>query len=158
MVYFEEQKTAVVAETITAQAPQPNITTEGVTTLNPITEVEGGYVVYDNRLYSKSALNDLKPDLIYNTSRARGFTSFGARFPMYAKKGETFVRVDVLPNKVFKFDGKRWIEVNKKTSTGYLDDAYLKYLSEKIKSGEIDEDLLLDEERASLAQFHNKKN
>ena len=152
----ERPPAGVVLENNIKSLPQREITTDGVTKLNPITEVEGGYVVYDNRLYSKSALNELKPDLIYNTSSARGYTSFGTRFPMYAKKGETFVRVDVLPNKVFKFDGKRWIEVNKQTSTGYLDDAYLKYLSGKIKSGEIDDDLLLDEERASLEQFNNK--
>lgn len=122
---------------------------------DPIKEVEHGYVTYDNRLYKKEALETLKPDLFLDRSDQE--VRFGARFPKFAKKGNIFTRVDVLPNRVFKYDGERWIEINKDQTNSYLDDNYLEYLIEKINSGEVDIDSLTDDERLKISEYLTNK-
>jgi hypothetical protein len=83
-------------------------------------------------------------------------TSFGSQFPKFAHKGDTFIRVDVLPNRVFKFDGKRWFEINKDTVDAYLyDDNYIKYLIAKIDNGEYDPELLSDKEKEQIESYLN---
>jgi hypothetical protein len=68
-----------------------------------------------------------------------------------------FVRVDVLPNRVFKFDSNRWIEINKQQTDSYLDDSYVKFLIDKIETGEIDIDTLTDEEKARISEYLTNK-
>lgn len=119
-------------------------------------EVDGGYVVYEDKLYKKEALKEIKPNLfaIRPDSESRNSTGFGSQFPKTAFKGDIFVRVDVLPNKVFKFDGHNWIEVNKSNTDVYLyDKEYVKYLIEKISKGEYDIELLSDNERYQIEEY-----
>jgi hypothetical protein len=65
----------------------------------------------------------------------------------------------VLPNRVFKFDGARWIEVNKNQSDTYLhDQKYIQYLVDKLEKGEYDVELLSDNERVQIEQhLQNQK-
>ena len=77
---------------------------------------------------------------------------FGAVFPVTANKGDTFIRVDRLPNQVYKFNGTNWIQVDKHLSDSYTyDEAYIDYLIEKISVGEYDAELLSDSERDQVA-------
>jgi hypothetical protein len=64
-----------------------------------------------------------------------------------------------LPNRVFKFDGAKWIEVNKNQSDTYLhDQKYIQYLVDKLEKGEYDVELLSDNERAQIEQhLQNQK-
>ena len=81
-------------------------------------------------------------------------SSFGSKFPEIANKGDVFTRVDVLPNKVFKYDGRNWIGINKETSNTYLyNTKYLEYLVEMISKGEYDPELLSDNERAQIEDY-----
>jgi len=102
----------------------------------------------------------MRPDmlkLVADSGRATK-TSFGTSFPSIASKGDTFVRVDSLPNKVYKFDGLRWIVVNKTQSTSYLyDQEYIKYLVAKIESGEYDVELLSESEKQQIEDYLSKK-
>ena len=85
-------------------------------------------------------------------------TNFGTSLPKAAAKGEIFVRVDILPNRVYKFNGNNWIEINKEQSDSYLyDEAYLKYLVEKIDSGEYDIELLSDIESEQIKTYLNNQ-
>jgi hypothetical protein len=121
-------------------------------------EVDGGYVIYDGKMISKDALREMKPQLFKLTadSSTPVSTSFGSQFPKFAHKGDTFIRVDVLPNRVFKFDGKRWFEINKDTVDAYLyDDNYIKYLIAKIDNGEYDPELLSDKEKEQIESYLN---
>jgi hypothetical protein len=78
---------------------------------------------------------------------------FGDEFPTDAKKGHMFLRTNALPTTLFKFNGTKWIEVDKNISDRYVyNDAYIDYLIEKIKSGEYDPELLNDSERYQLEQ------
>ena len=46
---------------------------------------------------------------------------------MIAVKGDIFVRVDQMPNRVFKFEGKDWMEIDKESTDSYtFDEEYIK--------------------------------
>jgi hypothetical protein len=130
------------------------VKTEGVT----LQESDGGYVSFEGKSVSRSALQGMRPDLfIARPDDDQTLTSFGTQFPKFAKKGSIFVRVDLLPNKVFKFNGDKWIEINKDLTDSYLyDEEYIRYLVAKIESGEYDVDLLSDNEREQIEHYLDK--
>jgi len=152
---------------ITYIPPEPiNVTdnveviTDGVTQPKPFTELKGGYVLFQGKHMHKDVLKDMRPDvlkLVADNARQSN-TKFGTEFPKMAEKTDIFVRVDMLPNKVYKFDGFRWIQVNKEVATSYVhDQEYVKYLVTKIDSGEYDVDLLNDIERQQIEEYLTKK-
>lgn len=134
------------------QEPVVNpIKTEGVT----LQESDGGYVQFEGKSVSKDALRGMHPELFLQVDSGNAIsTSFGSEFPKFAKKGDTFVRVDTLPNRVFKFSGSKWIEINKEQTDSYLyDENYVKYLVSKIETGEYDVDLLTDNEKLQIEDY-----
>ena len=77
---------------------------------------------------------------------------FGIQFPAQANKGDLFVRVDIMPNRLYKYNGNDWIVVEKTLNESYAyNDAYIDHLIAKIDSGEYDPDLLNDVEREQIA-------
>lgn len=136
------------------------IVTDGVTEPKPFHELEGGYVLFDGKHMHMDVLKGMRPDvlkLVADSTRETK-TSFGTEFPKMAERGDTFVRVDVLPNRVYKFDGHRWIVVNKEISTSYLHDhEYIKFLIQKIDLGEYDVDLLSESEKQQIEDYLTKK-
>ena len=119
-------------------------------------ELEGGYVNYDGKVFKKEALQSLMPELFMikpdNLDRASQ-TGFGINWPKAAKTGDVFVRVDLLPNKVYKFNGANWMEINREQTDSYLDDEYIKYLIEKIEKGEYDIEYLTEGEKTQIESF-----
>lgn len=116
----------------------------------------GGYVEYNNALFQKDALRELQPELFRAVpdSLLGTKSNFGTKFPNIAGKGDIFVRVDVLPNRVYKFDGKKWLEQNKQLTDTYLYDIeYIKYLIDKIEKGEFDVDLLSPQEEEQIKEY-----
>jgi hypothetical protein len=70
-------------------------------------------------------------------------SSFGTVFPNNPERSEMFLRVDYLPNKLYKFNGVNWIEVDKaKTDSYTYDEQYILFLIEKLQSGEYEIDQL----------------
>lgn len=136
--------------------PEPIIKTEGVT----LQESEGGYIKFEGKSVSKSALQEMHPELFRaKPDIEQPSANFGIEFPRFAKKGDTFVRVDMLPNRVYKFDGLRWFEINKDSSQAYLyDEEYIRHLIDKIEKGEYDPELLSDNERAQIEEYLSKNN
>ena len=87
---------------------------------------------------------------IVKTGRLRGF---GIRFPDDPDKGDSFIRVDQMPSALYKYNGLKWIEVDKGLSDQYAyDTAYIDHLIEKLTTGEYDPELLNDAEREQVAQ------
>ena len=122
----------------------------------PYKELEGGYVMFEDKHYQKDALKSLRPDIFMVTADSQRTisTNFGIKFPDDANKGDVFVRVDSLPNRVYKYDSRKWIEVQKDQSDTYLyNQKYIKYLVEKIEKGEYDLDLLSDSEKEQIELF-----
>jgi hypothetical protein len=85
-------------------------------------------------------------------------SGFGPTLPDTAHKGDTWVLTNTLPNKVYKFNGNKWISVDKTQTDNYTyNEAYLDHLIVKIDSGEYDIDLLSDNEQEQIAQRLQKK-
>lgn len=79
-------------------------------------------------------------------------TGFGTAFPDHPVKGHVFVRVDTMPNRVYKFNGSDWINVDKTISDQYtMDTAYIDHLIEKIEQGQYDPELLTEREQEQIA-------
>jgi hypothetical protein len=86
-------------------------------------------------------------------------SGFGSEFPANAAKGDSFVRVDRLPNEVYKHNGHAWILVDKSRTDNYTyNEAYIDYLIAKIDTGEYDIELLSDNERDQISQRLLTKN
>lgn len=150
----EVQEVEPVVEPIKEEIPVV-INTEGVTKEKPYFDTNDGYVNYEGKHMRKDALRELKPELFITAdSESHLTTNFGTQFPKEATKGNVFVRVDSLPNRAFKFDGQKWIEINKDSSDLYWNDQeYIQFLISKIDSGEYDIELLSDSEKEQIANF-----
>ena len=126
--------------------------------MTPVHDKGGGYVEFEQKLFQRQALKELRPDLFSIKADGSGnyqvSSNFGTQFPKIAGKGDIFVRVDVSPNRVYKFDGNKWIEINKETTQTYLyDQEYIKFLIDKVGSGEYDLENLSDAERAEIEAY-----
>lgn len=146
---------------VTADTNTPAIETEGITKEYPVREIDNDYVSFEGKIIRKDALKEIKPEFFKLTAENADHpnANFGTSFPKIAKKGETFVRIDVVPNKVFKFDGVRWIEIVKSLSDTYLDNQeYIQFLISKLQTGEYDIDTFSDIERERIEEFLKTQN
>jgi hypothetical protein len=92
-----------------------------------------------------------------NLGRA-SHSDFGNQFPNTPEKGDVYLRTDYLPNRLFKFNGNKWIEVDKNQKDLYAyNDMYVQHLINEIGSGRYDAEMLTDMEREQIEQ-HLKKN
>jgi hypothetical protein len=122
----------------------------------PFKELPGGYVAFDGKHIQREALFSMHPEFLKLSVDSGKLVNsgFGPKFPDVAEKGDIFTRVDVLPNKVYKYDGNNWIVINKETSNTYLyNTKYLEYLIEMIDNGQYDPDLLSENERAQIEDY-----
>ena len=84
-------------------------------------------------------------------------TDFGNQFPTNPTKGDTYLRTDYLPNRLFKFNDFKWIEVDKDSTDVYAyEEAYIKHLIAQIDAGTYDVDTLTDVEREQIQEYLNK--
>jgi hypothetical protein len=125
------------------------------TELVPFKKSTGGYVEYEGKKMSSEVLRQIRPDLAMHADDSLlPKTSFGPNFPALAQIGEQFVRVDVIPNRLFKFNGSKWIEQKRESTDVHLaNEGYIKHLIEKLESGEYDPDLLTSNEQDAVAQY-----
>jgi hypothetical protein len=108
----------------------------------------------------KAAITDnqvVVPDLSISAAEVESVNAdFGTMFPANPKKGDMFLRVDILPNRLFKWNEHKWIEVDRSQSDSYAYDLnYIKHLIEKIDSNTYDIELLTDIEREQISRYLN---
>ena len=73
---------------------------------------------------------------------------FGAAFPTEPLRGDTCMRTDTVPNRLYKYNGDKWIEIDRQISDQFTyDDAYIDYLIQELEAGRYDPDLLTESER-----------
>ena len=117
------------------------------------------YIDPEGKSIHETALKSQHPELFLESDDGarQAKTSFGTSFPLIAVKGDVFVRVDQMPNRVYKFEGKGWIEIDKSTTDTYtFDEEYIKYIIAQIKTGEYDIDLLSESERHQVEIYLTK--
>jgi hypothetical protein len=102
------------------------------------------------------ALTEADADNIDNIPTRLGHSGFGTAFPSNPNRGDMFLRVDSMPNRLYKWNGTKWIEIAKYSTDTYSHDKeYINYLIEKIRSGEYSVD---DLSQAEVDQIMNKLN
>ena len=83
---------------------------------------------------------------------------FGTEFPTNPTKGDMFLRVDYLPSRPYKWNGIKWIEVDKTKSDSFAyDEAYIQHLIDKIDSGEYEVEMLTPAEQEQIQRYLNGK-
>ena len=123
-------------------------------------------VRYQNKNYNMEAFKGLHPtlpiysvkvkadnDTVVNTAEC----GFGNQFPMNPNKGNMYIRTDFLPNRLYKWNNKKWIELDKSTTDSYTyNEAYIQHLVDKLQSGEYTADDLNDAELDQIQQIVGK--
>jgi len=136
-----------------------------------IKKMEGGYYEVNDKKYSKdvfyymwpaiakkfdSTLGSLQADNIQQPISNK--SNFGTEFTVMPNKGDLFLRVDYKPNKLYKFNGAKWIEVDKNKTDSYsYDDKYIEFLVNKLQSGEYEIDQLTATEQDLVAEKLKKQ-
>ena len=104
--------------------------------------------------YASGKIDHLPWDPPLGSSRG-----FGSQLPDTANKGDTFVLTTTWPSKVFKHNGRKWIEVDKALSDQYsYDDHYIQHLIDSLAQGRVDIDVLSDAEREQVSLKLQKSN
>lgn len=116
------------------------------------------------KMHEAKALGSFFPDyktrigLKADTESYESDSGFGTQFPKSPNKGDTFLRVDSLPTKLFKFNGIKWIELDKERSSSYsYNDEYIRYLMNMVESGQYDAELLTETEREQVEELIRTK-
>jgi hypothetical protein len=104
------------------------------------------------RLLATGAIDHLPwEEYLVPLIEADNAVKFGNQWPENISKGTMFLNTTYYPNKLFKYNGSKWIEVDKNLSESYVyNDAYINYLMDKISKGEYDVDMLSEAERNQI--------
>ncbi len=136
---------------------------ELVPELPTIEAIEGSnYVRVDGKVYSRESLSVMMPDLLPHADNAHkqlaaSHCDFGTEFPQQPKKGDMFLRVDYLPNKLYKWNGIKWLEIDKSSTDSYTyNEEYIKHLIAQLESGAYDSEDLNDAERDQIEEYLRK--
>jgi len=114
-------------------------------------------VRYKGKVYNLDAFNKLYPGMAIQADndklQAASQCGFGERFPDDPMKGDMFIRTDYLPDRLFKWNGQKWIEVDKNSTDSYTyNQAYIQHLIQKLEAGEYEIEDLSDAEQAQVEQ------
>ena len=86
-------------------------------------------------------------------AEADNIIKFGTEYPDNPVKGQMFIDTNTIPTSLYKFNGEKWIQVDKSLSDQYAyNNAYIEYLMDKIVSGEYDPDMLTEVESTQIEQ------
>jgi len=69
-----------------------------------------------------------------------------------------FVRVDALPNKLYRWTGTNWMQLDKETTDTYLNEDYIKHLAWLVRQGHTDLDDLTNQEQQEVENVIIRRN
>jgi hypothetical protein len=139
--------------------PEPKQEPKPIDTFNtPIRRGADYAVRYQGKVYNLDAFSKLHPGLsiqadndISNSNAAQ--CGFGEAFPSSPAKGDMFIRTDYLPERLFKWNGVKWIEIDKNSTDSYTyNQAYIQHLIQKLEAGEYEVEDLNDAEQSQVEQ------
>lgn len=83
----------------------------------------------------------------------KGSATFGTAWPARPAKGDLFLKVDAKPNKLYKWNGRKWIEIDRQrvNDTLVYDPAYIDYIIDQVRRGHRDYDDLSDIEKSQIS-------
>ena len=90
----------------------------------------------------------------------RGSATFGTAWPSNPAKGDLFLKVDSKPNKLYKWNGRKWIEIDRQrvNDTLVYDTAYIDYVIDQVRRGLKDYEDLTDIEKSQVvARIRDKE-
>jgi hypothetical protein len=138
---------AEVADTVVPDTSQNSPKIKGYT------ELPGGYVNYQGKHMSLAALQKMHPELflVPDVSKKETRTEFILGFPKNPQINDIHIRTDMVPNRVFKFDGGKWYEIDKDQIS--YSEKYIQNLIKKIELGEYDVQFLSDREKREIENY-----
>ena len=113
----------------------------------PINPIPQPVVIHENQIEI--------PDTSITVVDRPANASFGTEFPPNPQRGDMFLRVDFLPNRSYKWNGQKWIDVN--TEHYAYDEEYIKHLIDRIDRGEYTVDLLSETEQEQIQRYLNEQ-
>jgi hypothetical protein len=151
----EEEKIVPTIAAVEEQIAEPPPPIDEFNT--PIRRGADYAVRYQGKVYNLDAFNALHPSLAIKadneTLSNASQCGFGDKFPIDPMKGDMFIRTDYLPEKLFKWNGTKWIEVDKNTTDSYTyNQAYIQHLISKLEAGEYEIEDLNEAEQAQVEQ------
>ena len=113
----------------------------------------------DQRQRFEQGLIDQLPWMSLIAADADHEIGFGVKFPDTPQRGDSWMRVDSVPNVLYRYNGQQWIEIDKTIADRYVfNDHYIDYLIDQIDRGEYDPDLLTAAEAEQIAHRLDQKN
>ena len=82
--------------------------------------------------------------------------AFGSVFPDNPTNGQLFTKTDVFPHVLYKWNDKKWINVDKDGTDSYLTEDYIRHLVEAVAKGETELDDLSEQEKQEMTDFLKK--
>ena len=142
------------------EEPVDDIDTENVTEEKILFNPNEGHVTFDGKKMSIDNLRGIRPDLIMPADGSvPNRIDFGTEFPKLSLAGDSYIRIDSVPHRVYKFNGKKWITVEKSQNTTYLTNlAYLRFLIQQLEQNGYDPELLTYAEQDEIEAYLTKKN
>ena len=89
-----------------------------------------------------------------------GTASFGTTWPSNPARGDLFLKVDVKPNILYKWNNRKWIQIDKGRVDDTLayDPAYIDHIIQEVRKGHREYDDLSDIERKQImARIRDRK-
>ena len=160
--------------------PEPEEEKEIVQITVPIYKLLGnGYVEVEGKMVHSRVLVDLYPEVAADIARKKlntegdlklglqadnepvpanpSLATFGVEFPASPVKGEMFLQVSTLPSKLYKFNGNKWIAIDKSVTDSYTyNEEYLQYIIDSIDKGHISLDDLTVGEQEQITEYLKK--
>jgi hypothetical protein len=155
-VIDEHQEEPTVDPVVKETPPEPVKPADEFNT--PIRRGADYAVRYQGKVYNLDAFSKLHPGLSIQadnelTNNSIAQCGFGEAFPVTPAKGDMFIRTDYLPERLFKWNSTKWIEIDKNSTDSYTyNQAYIQHLIQKLEAGEYEIEDLNEAEQGQVEQ------
>ena len=83
--------------------------------------------------------------------------TYGESLPVDAEKGQLHTLTNVYPHELKKWNGNKWIDVDKDGTSAYLTNDYIKHLVDQLARNTQDVDDLSAEEKAAVSNYLTRR-